>query len=797
MSRVVEVRTTAARAVSCLLLVLTMLGAVVSEASALETYAAQVPNRATAQNANGDTRPCITCHNNADGGTGCETTGGMRPCLNPFGMQFRAAGLMWTPALAMMDADGDGFTNGQELQDPSGAWQFGLPAPGNPNQVTRPGFNTDNPGMRDADGDGFCWQGQDLDRNGTCLSPGENNGELDCDDMNRSINSGAMEVCSNTLDNDCNGLSTLNDPACEQIADRDGDGYCPMGRDLNGDGNCISSAAEMTGDVDCDDTRITVFPGARENCMDGLDNNCDGPIDRVDPMCNNEEDADGDGFCPIGRDLNNDGDCLDPGELDEGFDCNDSDPNQNPDQTEVCTDAVDNDCDGFPNFEDDECEGFFDADGDGYCPVGQDMDGDGSCADAGEETGVGDCDEMDRLVNPGAPEVCTSTRDEDCDGIVSLADDDCVGFLDMDGDRYCFEGFDMNRDGNCTGPGEGGNGSDCDDANASVNPTATEICIDGFDNDCDGSTDAYDPVCSATHLDFDGDHWCEVGEDLNRDGDCSDAGEQEGPADASPNDSTIYPGAPENCFDRKDNDQNGLVDMDDPYCVRDVDADGDGWCPIGRDLDGNGDCLGEGENIAGSDCDEADPERNPGAAEICGNRRDDDCDSDVDLLDSGCFHLLDRDGDGYCPMGIDDNADGDCLDMAEDRFGMDCDDTNRLTFPGGTEVCDDGIDNDCDMLIDATDSACGGCIADAVCNDGNPCTQDRCNAEGTGCENIDIPMCVPGQDGGVGGRTDGGMVGDADDGCGCRTPGSSGNPGSRAVWVALLLAVVVRRRRQV
>ncbi len=773
-------------------------------ALALESFAANLPNRATATTSLGETKPCITCHNNPDGGAGCETGGGMRPCLNPFGVQFRANGFMWSAALAAMDADGDGFTNGQELQDPTGTWVFGAPIPGNEDYVTRPGFPTDSPGMHDDDGDGYCWFGEDLDMNGSCTGTGENNGQLDCDDMDVAINSAAPELCTNLEDDNCDGLDTLDDPTCMSVVDRDGDSYCPTGRDLNGDGNCVTNMSEMTADVDCDDTRITVFPGARENCTDTLDNDCNGAIDMDDDMCRNDVDNDMDGFCPIGTDLNGDGDCLDPMELDSGFDCDDTNPDQNPNQPEICTDTIDNDCDGRPNFEDEECEGFFDEDEDGWCPAGQDIDGDGNCTGEGEEGPIVDCDDSDPLTNPGAPEVCTNGEDQDCDGVGGLGDEDCVGFLDMDGDRYCAAGFDMNEDGDCADPGELGGGEDCRDDLPEVNPTATEDCIDGLDNDCDGSFDAYDPLCSPDYLDFDGDHWCGVGSDLNMDGDCSDEGEQAGPADAAPNDSTIFPGAPENCFDRKDNDQNGLVDADDPYCTNDVDADSDGWCPIGQDINGDGDCMDEGENIGASDCDESDPNRNPGVMEAtagedmrgCFNRIDDDCDGDVDLFDSECFFVLDRDGDGYCGVGVDDNGDGDCLDVDEERGGMvgDCDDTERTAFPGAEEICDDGIDNDCDDRIDAVDPLCGGCASDASCNDGDPCTEDRCNEERTGCENVAIPMCTAGPDGGMAG--DGGMDGDGGGGgCSCHVPGSGRSPW-HGIFVLGLVGWIVRRRRR-
>ncbi len=76
---------------------------------------------------NASVNSCITCHI-------------APPELNPFGSAFLDAGISWTSALAAMDSDGDGFTNGQELGDPKGT---GTPIPGA--QVTLPGDSTDKP----------------------------------------------------------------------------------------------------------------------------------------------------------------------------------------------------------------------------------------------------------------------------------------------------------------------------------------------------------------------------------------------------------------------------------------------------------------------------------------------------------------------------------------------------------------------------------------------------------------------------------------------------------------------------
>jgi hypothetical protein len=53
--------------------------------------------------------------------------------------------VVWGSKLAALDADGDGFTNGEELQDPEGAWRLGDPQPGDPDAVTHPGDPDSHP----------------------------------------------------------------------------------------------------------------------------------------------------------------------------------------------------------------------------------------------------------------------------------------------------------------------------------------------------------------------------------------------------------------------------------------------------------------------------------------------------------------------------------------------------------------------------------------------------------------------------------------------------------------------------
>lgn len=84
---------------------------------------------------NGTTQRCLNCHLSAGGG-------GLR---TPFGLDIERDFLLpdatvdWGPALAGLDSDQDGRTNGQELQDPAGSWRRGQPQPGDPAAVTNPG----------------------------------------------------------------------------------------------------------------------------------------------------------------------------------------------------------------------------------------------------------------------------------------------------------------------------------------------------------------------------------------------------------------------------------------------------------------------------------------------------------------------------------------------------------------------------------------------------------------------------------------------------------------------------------
>ncbi len=100
----------------------------------LESAALARPARVN-QIPNGDVFRCLTCHEQSNGGT-----------RNAFGLQVEqtligsgsTATVDW-PAVAPLDADGDGLTNGEELADPDGDGTPGGGSVSNPGDANDPG----------------------------------------------------------------------------------------------------------------------------------------------------------------------------------------------------------------------------------------------------------------------------------------------------------------------------------------------------------------------------------------------------------------------------------------------------------------------------------------------------------------------------------------------------------------------------------------------------------------------------------------------------------------------------------
>jgi hypothetical protein len=152
---------------------------------------------------------------------------------------------------------------------------------------------------------------------------------------------------------------------------------------------------------------------------------------------------------------------------------------------------------------------------------------------------------------------------------------------------------------------------------------------------------------------------------------------------------------------------------------------------VDQDQDGDGQ-FGDPTCPGGTavDCDDTDPSINPGAMEVC-DGLDNDCDSLTDPPDTfGCtVYFQDGDGDGY-----GDDTMSQCLCAPSGAYvttiGGDCDDTDPTVYPGAPEVCNDGIDNDCDALTDCDDPICDldpVCAGSDMDGDGVDDSIDVCN----------------------------------------------------------------------
>lgn len=220
----------------------------------------------------------------------------------------------------------------------------------------------------------------------------------------------SVEICSDGIDNDSNGLIDCADPACL------GNNSCPTPAVEICDDNIDNDANTLT---DCDDPAC-VGSGSCESpvveiCNDGTDNNGDGLLDCRDPLCYSavyclsEQ-------CNDGIDNNADGliDCSDP-------DCTDTSACVSP-PVEICDDGIDNDNNGLLDCADAKCADLdvcvppVEAE---LCNNGVDDNGDGfiDCADV-------QC----RLRAICLDEICDNGLDDDADNRIDCEDKECASF---------------------------------------------------------------------------------------------------------------------------------------------------------------------------------------------------------------------------------------------------------------------------------------------------------------------------------------------------------------------------------
>jgi hypothetical protein len=494
--------------------------------------------------------------------------------------------------------------------------------------------------------------------------------DTDCDDDDDAINPSASEICDDK-DNDCDTLVDDLDPSITGqpawYPDSDGDAAGDASQALDA---CEQPAGYITDGTDCDDADATEYPG-------------------VTWYADSDSDTFGDPDSSNTCERANSTDVLDSTDCDDAdateypgvtwYVDSDSDTFGDPDSSNTCeransTDVFDStDCDDSDAAEYPGVTWYPDSDSDTF----GDPAWSAACerANSTDVLDNTDCDDNQATVYPSAPEICDGL-DNDCDTLVDDKDSDIEGqaswYYDTDSDNY---GDANDVQTTCVRPaGYVADDTDCDDNQATVYPSAPEIC-DGLDNDCDTLVDDDDSDIegqSNWYFDNDAD---DFGDDNAFVTTCvQPAGYVADNTDCDDDQATVYPQAPEIC-DGLDNDCDSLLDDLDPditgLSVWYIDSDEDGFGDASEVLE---QCFQPTGYVSdNTDCDGEDPDINPAAAELC-NAVDDNCD---DVIDEG----FDTDADGFTTCG------GDCDDEAAD------------VYPTAPEECD-SVDNDCDDEID-------------------------------------------------------------------------------------------------
>jgi hypothetical protein len=461
------------------------------------------------------------------------------------------------------------------------------------------------------------------------------------------------------VDDDCDDRDPAVGGPAQWFADNDGDGF-GIGDPEEG---CDKPARAADNADDCDDDNGAVYPGAPDAFYDGVDADCGG------------EDADGNGS---NDDFDKD---ADGAEL--GVDCDDEDPTRRPDPSiaEIYYNGIDEDCD-LDNTRDGDKDrdGYWVSDYDNRAisagnrplPIPEGQFG-GDCWDDPEVDGPGGpLNGLPALtagdVHPDAEDAPYDGIDADCAG-VDVNDDGVEDDLDQDGDGYVSAQIrdragttgDDCRDcpDGCTGevPDPAGLGA------SAIYPGASDEWYDGTDADCGGEDD-YD-------ADQDGFASSAFGGD-----DCGDA------------DPSARPGAPDSWYDGVDSDCAGNDDFDmdaDYYVPARFAGDTTRYAPTAR-RDGSGDCWDDPAvdpgfpitTVAGLRF--AADQVNPGEADAWYDGVDADCGANDDF---------------------DADFDGERSDAHVDLFGDlgdDCDDGDASVSPSEAEVCDNGVDDNCDGI---------------------------------------------------------------------------------------------------
>jgi hypothetical protein len=254
------------------------------------------------------------------------------------------------------------------------------------------------------------------------------------------------------------------------------------------------------------------------------------------------------------------------------------------------------------------------------------------------------------------------TNSDDCDDTDNAIGAAQTFYLDSDGDGLGSSTSTLS----CTQPvGYVTNNTDCDDGNIAIGAIQTYyLDADGDTYGSNTSTTSCTPV---------------AGYVLNNT-DCNDAN------------AALNPGAAEICNLQDDN-CNASIDDGLVFVNYFIDADGDNYgTGTPESLCSN---PGAGYATVDGDCDDSDNTVYPGATEIC-DGQDNDCANGSDDGLTFTDYYTDADGDTYGTGAAQSLCSNPGVGFA--TVDGDCDDSNANAYPGATEIADNGVDENCDLI---------------------------------------------------------------------------------------------------